>query len=178
MTPSKPPDDLTIRALVPGDAEAMAELFNLPRVRWGTLRLPFATPEQIGQFLQPRAGDLSLVACTGGRAVGQGGFHRFAGRRAHAASIGLAVHDAFQGQGVGGALLAALIEAAERWHGIRRLELSVYTDNLPAIALYRRFGFVHEGTMRAMALRDGVLVDSHAMARLADAEANVGGDRA
>lgn len=169
-TRPSPPGDLVIRATRPSDADGIAELFNQPQVRWGTLRLPFTTPEQVGQWFQGRpASDLSLVAVADGRIVGQAGFQRFQGRRAHAASIGMAVHDAFQGRGIGAALLAALVEAAERWHGVRRLELTVFTDNAPAIALYRKFGFVHEGTFRALALRDGVLVDGHAMARLSEA---------
>jgi L-phenylalanine/L-methionine N-acetyltransferase len=45
-------------------------------------------------------------------------------------------------------------------------ELGVYTDNHRAIALYQRFGFQVEGTHRAYALRDGVYIDSHTMARL------------
>ena len=68
-------------------------------------------------------------------------------------------------QGVGTALMAALCEYADRWAGVLRLELNVYTDNLPAIALYRKFGFEVEGTHRGYALRDGVYVDSYSMAR-------------
>jgi putative acetyltransferase len=44
--------------------------------------------------------------------------------------------------------------------------LQVYTDNVAALALYRKFGFDREGTLRAHALRDGRFVDSHLMARL------------
>jgi hypothetical protein len=55
---------------------------------------------------------------------------------------------------------------ADRWLGLRRLELTCYVDNTPALALYRRFGFEVEGTHRAYALRDGRYVDAYSMARL------------
>ena len=66
----------------------------------------------------------------------------------------MCVHDEFQRRGIGAALLAALIEAADRWFNLRRLELTVYVDNEPAIALYTKFGFVIEGTRRADAFRE------------------------
>ena len=62
--------------------------------------------------------------------------------------------------------MAALTEQADRWLGLRRIELTVWTDNAAAIALYERFGFEREGLHRAFALRDGEYVDALAMARL------------
>ena len=50
--------------------------------------------------------------------------------------------------GVGSALLAALIDTGERWLGLNRLQVSVFTDNHRAIALYRRFGFVPVGVRK------------------------------
>ncbi len=47
-----------------------------------------------------------------------------------------------------------------------RLEQKVFTDNAQALALYRRRGFVVEGTHRAYAFRDGCYADAHSMARL------------
>ena len=47
-----------------------------------------------------------------------------------------------------------------------RLELVVFVDNEAAIRLYRKHGFVIEGTHRAFALRKGAFVDAYAMARL------------
>lgn len=49
---------------------------------------------------------------------------------------------------------------------LRRVELTVYTDNAPALALYRKFGFETEGEMRDYAVRDGRFVDVYSMARL------------
>jgi putative acetyltransferase len=73
---------------------------------------------------------------------------------------------AYQGQGVGTALLAALLDLADNWLGLRRLELQVYTDNAAAVRLYETFGFLIEGTARQLALRGGVYVDAYSMARL------------
>ncbi|MFO7698719.1 MAG: GNAT family N-acetyltransferase, partial [Anaerolineae bacterium] len=70
------------------------------------------------------------------------------------------MHDDYLRQGIGEALLAALIDLGENWLGLTRLELEVYTDNAPAIALYQKLGFVIEGTKRRYAMREGVLVDA------------------
>ena len=63
-------------------------------------------------------------------------------------------------------MMAALVETADDWLNLKRLELKVHTDNAPAIRLYRKFGFEVEGTLRANAFRGGVYIDSHIMARL------------
>ncbi len=110
--------------------------------------------------------DLRLVAIVEGKVVGSLGLERFEGRRAHAATFGMAVHDDFTGRGVGTVLMQAMIDQADRWLGLTRLELTVWSDNDRAIALYERFGFEREGVLRAYAWRDGACVDALAMARL------------
>ena len=62
--------------------------------------------------------------------------------------------------------MAALCDYADNWMAVLRMELTVFVDNSAAIALYRQFGFVIEGTMKGYALRDGRYIDVHAMARL------------
>lgn len=161
------PDGLVVRAWRPDDAEGLAALVNLPNYRYGTLRRPYETPEQWRERIESIGpGDLCLVAVLDGLIVGSAGLHRRAGRRSHAAEIGMGVHDDYCGRRIGTALVAALVEAADRWLGITRLELAVYTDNEPAIRLYRKFGFTVEGTFKAYAFRDGVYVDALAMARV------------
>ncbi len=76
------------------------------------------------------------------------------------------VRDDWQGRGVGSALMRAVIDLADKWLNLTRIELTVYTDNEPAIALYRKFGFQIEGTLRNYAFRDGEFVSAYVMARV------------
>ncbi|WP_342360141.1 GNAT family N-acetyltransferase [Terrarubrum flagellatum] len=176
MSPEAAPPDsalkselssLTIRATRVDDYEAIATLVNLPGFRAGTLRLPFRRPELTRKWLETQSpDDVSIVALRDGVVVGQAGLERQGGRRSHAARLGMGVHDDHCGQGVGGTLLKALIDAADDWLDLRRIELTVYADNARAIRLYEKFGFEKEGVLRAYAFRAGVYVDALAMARL------------
>jgi putative acetyltransferase len=140
---------------------------NEPAYRWGTLRLPYQGLEETRRWFEGLGpADLLLVAETGGEVVGNGGLHRADGRRRHAATLGMGVREAWQGRGIGRAILTALVDTADNWLDLRRLELTVYTDNARAIALYERFGFAREGVMRAYAYRGGTYVDALLMARL------------
>jgi putative acetyltransferase len=158
---------LTIRAREPSDWAEIAPLMNLPKVRWGTLRLPFESKEQWRKRTEnPSEDQTGIVAVLDGQIVGTAGIWQHNGRRRHAGGLGMSVHDDFHGRGIGTALMAALIDVADNWLDLKRLELTVYCDNAPAVALYRKFGFEVEGTRRADAFRDGKYVDSFEMARL------------
>jgi putative acetyltransferase len=160
---------IVIRRAEPADAEAIHSTFTGPKVIAGTLQLPYPSIEMWRKRLTDLSpSDFLLVATIDGDVIGNLGLHE-AGkspRRRHVGSIGMSVRDDNQGRGVGTALMSAAIELADGWLNYQRLELNVYTDNLAALALYRNFGFVIEGTFRAYAFRDGQYVDSYAMARL------------
>ena len=159
-----------IRAAEPDDAQDLAALFTCPGVVAGTLQLPFQSVEQRRERLeQPPPGTHQLVAVVDERVVGMLGLHVEQGpRRAQCASFGMAVHDDFRGRGIGSALMDAMLDLADNWLGLRRLELTVYTDNAPAVRLYEKCGFTIEGTARQYALRAGTRVDAYYMARLRD----------
>jgi putative acetyltransferase len=161
------PAPVTIRAREPGDWQEIADLTSLPNVRFGTLRLPFTSGDHWRRLMEkPGDGVTSIVAVLDARIVGVAGLIQGKGRRSHVAEIFMSVHDDHSGRGIGTALLAALVDAADNWLNIRRLELTVYVDNEPGIRLYKKFGFEIEGTRRADAFRAGKFVDSLMMARL------------
>ena len=160
-------DDLAIRPARMSDAEALTAIALLPGFRAGTLRLPFQSLDETRGILDG-LGDtkILLVAERDGVVLGSAGWTRSAGRRSHAATIGMGVHDDHVGQGIGAALLGTLCDAADRWYAIRRLDLTVFVDNAAAIRLYRGFGFEEEGRLRDYAVADGRYVDAFAMARI------------
>ena len=165
---------LTIRRATPADAPGYARVMSDPAVYPGLMQLPYNDEQQWRERLTEICGpgklDLVLVAERDGAIVGNCGLHPLTlasqVRRRHVATIGIAVAAQAQGQGVGTALMQAMCDYADRWLGLLRLELTVYVDNAPAIALYRKFGFETEGRFRGYAMRDGELVDAFSMARI------------
>ena len=116
----------------------------------------------------PADGDYMLLAFIDEKIAGHAGLHPVgkSPRRAHARMLGIGVHSRYQRQGVGTALMQALMDLADKWLPVTRIELTVFADNAHAVKLYRRFGFEVEGTHKAYALRDGKYADTLAMARI------------
>jgi RimJ/RimL family protein N-acetyltransferase len=99
-----------------------------------------------------------------GRVVGTLGLH---GTRARGVvSLGIAIVAQSRGRGGGRALMDAAM-AHLRTSDLHKVELEVWPDNDPAIALYATYGFEVEGLRRAhYRRRDGTLRSALVMARL------------
>jgi putative acetyltransferase len=161
--------NFTVRRAEPDDYKSIHQIWAGPKAVWGTLQLPFPSAELWRKRLaEPPEGTFNLLACVENEIVGQLGLHTFPNhpRRRHAGQIGMAVRDDWHGKGAGSALMRAAIDLADKWLNLMRLELDVYTDNEPAIRLYKKFGFLIEGTLVNYAYRDGQYVDTYTMARL------------
>jgi putative acetyltransferase len=160
--------EITIRHAEPDDYVALNRVYTSPRVVEGTLQLPYQSAEwRRKRLAEPAEGQYSLVAVVGGEVVGQLGlFATTRPRRRHVGELGMGVRDDWQGKGIGSALMQAALDLADNWLNLTRVELTVYTDNAAAIALYTKFGFEIEGTHRAYAFRHGHYIDAHSMARL------------
>ena len=165
--------EITIRPVEPEDWPDIADMMAQPGVIAGTLQLPFRSQAFQRHRLETNdQGRPHLGAVIDGKLIGTIGLERPTNaRRAHAATFGMCVHDAYQGRGAGSALLGALLELTDRWLNIRRMELTVWADNARAIGLYEKHGFEREGLHRQYAFREGAMVDALSMARLRAGEA-------
>lgn len=159
-------DGVVIRAYELEDAPGVARLYNQRRVAAGTLQIPYMTLAE----RQARAGsspDLRMIVAEhDGQIVGHAGLHLFAGRRKHVGDIGIAVDESLHGRGIGSAMMAVLMDLADNWYNLVRVELQVYADNASAIHMYENFGFQIEGKHKAYAFREGCYVDAITMARV------------
>lgn len=158
------------RRAVPADAEAFARLMSNEEVFGGLLQTPYPTAELWRTRLEKNATEqdsLHLAAVVDQRVVGSAGLHPLTPqvRRRHCAGFGISVALDWQRKGIGTELTRRALDWADRWIGYLRVELTVFADNERAIAMYRKFGFVTEGTLRAYALRGGRYVDALTMAR-------------
>ena len=157
----------TVRAFDTPDLDAVASLMPRRGVAEGLLVSPFIPGEQVRELLSKPVRDCALVALAEGRVIGYASLTlQTALRRRHAATLVMFVAPEWQRRGIGSALLAALLEWADGWAGLLRVELGVLEGNVAALALYRGFGFELECTQRAAVLRDGAFADLHLMARL------------
>ncbi len=87
-------------------------------------------------------------------------------RLRHSGSLGIMIHRDFQNQGVGTALMNAMIDMADNWLMLVRLELTVFEDNERAIHLYEKFGFKKEGIKRLSGIRSGKYENEYLMGRI------------
>ncbi len=165
-----------IRRAVPDDAGAL--LAYLRKVGGESDNLTFG-PEGPGlneaeerEYLARTAASdnaLVLVALHGDTIVGSLSFE--GGRRArirHTGELGISVSRSLTGQGIGRALLEMLIDWAERSAVIRKLNLRTRVDNVGAIRLYERLGWVVEGRVTRDQCIGDVYTDTVFMGRPVD----------
>ena len=158
---------VSVRHAEPHDAKAVHSILAGPRRARYSCRSSRWRPSAGKFFSDAREGGYDLVACVEGEVVGHLRLEAYVRlRRRHAGKIGVVVRDDWQGRGMGTALMRAALDLADDWLGLTRVELVVYADNAPGVALYEKFGFEVEGTHRRYAFRDGGYVDAYAMARL------------
>jgi putative acetyltransferase len=160
---------IIIRPLRLSDADDIHELMHMPDVLWGTSLIPSTTDDRWRGIVEGwvrNENTHTFVAEIQGKVIGAVNLHVGSGRKRHAGAITMAVHDKFQGQGIGKMLMLTLIDLADNWLNLVRLEMDVYTDNERAMHIYKNFDFEIEGRKRLDAFRGGRYIDSYILARL------------
>ena len=107
------------------------------------------TAEQESRFLQEKADSdngIEILAEVEGAVAGLAGFDAVGSREKlrHRADFGISVDRQYWNLGIGTALMNACIECARK-AGYVQIELSVVAENEPAIAMYKKAGFVEFG---------------------------------
>lgn len=168
---------VTIRPADKGDVESLV-IFGIETFKNDRFFLFSGT--EISVFMNPEAQEqrLGLLAENGGLRliavdkesiiadVNIQGYPQM--RRKHVRRIGMSVLPPYQGLGAGTAMLEWTIQWAEE-NEVEKLELGVYASNPKAINLYRKMGFVVEGTeKKACKFEDGHYEDCIMMARWID----------
>jgi L-phenylalanine/L-methionine N-acetyltransferase len=164
----QPPADLVIRPLHPADVEALYAMWSHPAVARTTLRMPsmeMAAAEK--RVSDRRTNRHRLVAVTGGQVVGVVTIEQpELPRLMQSAGLGMMIHPDYWGLGIGSRLLAAIIDLADNWLHLKRIELDVNVDNPAGVRLYEKHGFTIEGRKRFHAYGDGRWTDSYFMAHI------------
>ena len=159
----------TIRPAGPEDAAGITALRRMPGVFEHAASLPSDRSRRMEELLrQPGQNRHFLVAVSPDNTVL--GLVMLTvesnPRRRHSGGLGIMVRTDCQGQGIGTALLEAVLDLADNWLMLRRVELEVYAANQRAVRLYEKFGFETEGRKREASVKNGAYVDLLVMARL------------
>ncbi len=159
---------IKIRKAESSDAKAVKQIYECKNAYSSTLQLPHPSLELWEKRLSNVPDNVhAYVAEIDGEVVGNLGFEVCVSpRRRHVGSFGMGVRDEKQGLGVGSALLSTVVDLADNWLNLKRIELTVYVDNQAAIHLYKKFGFEIEGESAAFAFRNGEYVNVYHMARV------------
>lgn len=138
--------DLIFRPVRLRDAEDINEMRRQEGIRANTLALTTETIAFTEGFLGNMGiDDHILVAEFEGKVIGMIGIHILkSARQRHSAFLGMMVRTEYQGQGIGKKLIENILDLADNWLMLVRIELDVTTDNERAISLYQYFGFEAE----------------------------------
>lgn len=101
-----------------------------------------------------------LVARRGGDVVGWAALAPFSVRAAYSGvtEVSIYIAERSRGQGIGRALLEAIIAESER-HGIWTIQAGIFPENATSIALHKKCGFREIGTRQRMGKLNGVWRD-------------------
>ncbi|OUR85803.1 GNAT family N-acetyltransferase [Marinomonas sp. 42_23_T18] len=163
--------DIKIRHLEKTDAAALRDIYSHTSVTENTSQLPYLNSEIVdGLFERPNCYNLVaevIESDTQTKVLGHVSvLTNNKPRMKHSAVLMIAVHPEAYGKGIGKAMLIKMLDQADNWLNLVRVELEVHADNEIAIVLYQKLGFEVEGEKRFSIFKDGKLSSLLLMARI------------
>ena len=162
-----------IRPIDIGDGKGINALRRMPGVFENILGIPSERVKRNEDFIiNMDSNQHQFVAVTKNKngeekIIGSAGLMINANPRVrHSGGMGIMIHKDYQNMGVGTALMEALLDVADNWLMLIRVELTVFEDNKRAIHLYEKFGFEKEGLKRLAGIRNGKYENEYLMARI------------
>ncbi|MGC4191458.1 MAG: GNAT family N-acetyltransferase [Thermomicrobiales bacterium] len=162
--------DLRIRDATPDDALAIQAIYA-HHVLTGLASFEEEAPSVADMIARQEsaraAGYPYLVAVRDGEVLGYAYASAYRPRRAYRFTVedSVYVREGLAGQGIGSALLAALIARCEAGPWRQMVAVIGNSGNAGSIALHRRFGFRDVGVLRAVGFKHGQWVDTVLMQR-------------
>jgi L-phenylalanine/L-methionine N-acetyltransferase len=163
--------EILIRPIRIEDAVAINEIRRMDGVMENTLGLKSDRIVKSEDFIKGLGGNAHILVAeidedNQKKVVGLCGLHlEMSPRMRHSGSVGISVSKDYQGMGVGSKLMEAILDIADNWLMLVRVELSVFTDNEAAMALYKKMGFEIEGRKKFAVIRNGKYIDEYIMGR-------------
>ena len=165
-----PPASLIVRDAVEGDMAAVQRIYA-HNVQHG--RASFEeTPPTLAEMLERRNVVLGLglpylIADVEGAVAGYSYATSYRPRPAYRFTVEDSVYvaDSFHGRGFGAALLGALIERCNEGPWRQMLAIIGHSGNASSIAVHRRLGFEHVGTLKSVGFKLGAWTDTVLMQR-------------
>jgi putative acetyltransferase len=168
--------DFIIRPICVADGKGINDLRRMTGVFENILGIPSERVKRNEDYIAGLDGNshqfVAVLQESSGKEliIGTAGLTVFANPRLrHSASVGIMVHKDYQNQGVGTQLMNAILDVADNWLMLVRVELTVFADNVRAIHVYEKLGFEKEGIRRKAAIRNGEYADELVMARIRNA---------
>ncbi|AFS79045.1 acetyltransferase, GNAT family [Gottschalkia acidurici 9a] len=158
---------LNIRKAIKSDASSLIEYLNI--IGGDSDFLTFGLDEfeksieEEEKFIESTfesKNDLFIIAEINSKIVGNlnfsGGLRK---RTAHTGEFGISVLKEYWGKGIGEELIGYLINWSNTTKIIRKINLRVRTDNIRAINLYKKLGFLEEGVVKREFFINGKFYD-------------------
>lgn len=140
--------EVTLRLLETNDRDRLLNLFftmSEKALEWG---MPPYSEETIDRWLSNIERLIPLVAVYEDLVIGYAAIFKHPHPRERGvADLGIYLHQDFHNKGLGTRMSETILGIAKE-QGLHRIGIHVVEDNVAAVNLYKKLGFVIEGTMR------------------------------